>query len=186
MTVFSSGTDHDPLILLPNRVILGVVNALCPCGTSSPVRDGILRAHFPVMHQDRRPTLTDPFDPFGACRNSDLAVTQEAALERDEALTDAERRVRCHVLNNPSMWLGLLDWVTFGDVVVGDRVGFTQSEHPDPFESRAVVERSGTVKRRGKTFVVITADEDGYADKVRLTAKTWGRARVRKISFIDS
>lgn len=176
-----SSTHYDPAILLPNRLILGVVNALCPCGASFPVREGILGTHFPVMYEGRAPVLEDPFAPgTAACRYSGRAVTAEAAQRRDEALTDAERRIAGRVRSNPAVWLGLLEWVTLADVAAGDRVGFTQVEQPDPHGPRIAVERQGTVKRRGKTFVLVECDEDGYAGEVRLTAKLWDRARVRR------
>lgn len=181
MSAFATGTDHDPSILLPNRLILGVVNALCPCGVSFPVREGILGTHFPVMYEGRPPTLKDPFAPgTAACRNSGLAVTLEAAQRRDEALTNAERRIAGRVRNNPAAWLGLLEWVALEDVVAGERVGFTQTVQPDPYGPRYAVERQGVVQRRGKTFVLIACDEDGLESEVRLTAKAWDRARVRR------
>lgn len=176
-----SADYYDPAILLPNRLILGVVNASCPCGASFPVRDGILGTHFPVMYEGRPPVLKDPFAPgTAACRNSGRAVTVEAAQRRDEALADAERRIAARVRDNPAAWLGLLEWVALADVATGERVGFTETVQPDPYGPRMAVERAGVVKRRGKTFIVIACDEDGLAGEVRLTAKTWGRARVRR------
>lgn len=108
MSAFASGTDFDPSILLPNRLILDVVNALCPCGASFPVRGGILGTHFPPTYNGAK--LRDPFLPgTGACRYSGRTVTVKAAERRDEALTDAERRVASRVRMNPAAWLGLLD-----------------------------------------------------------------------------
>lgn len=183
MSIFSTGTDFDPSIMLPNRYneLLRKVDALCPCGASADVREGILGTHFPVMYEGRPPSLRDPFMPgTAACRYSGRTVTAEAAQRRDNAPSDAESRIAGRVRMNPAAWLGLLEWVTLEDVKVGERVGFTQVEQPDPYGSRIAVERQGVVKRRGKTFVVITCDEDGLAGEVRLTAKAWDRARVRR------
>lgn len=170
---------HDPAILLPNRLVLGIVNASCPCGASFPVRDGILGTHFPPLYDGAK--LKDPFAPgTGACRYSGRTVTVEAAQRRDEDLTPAERRTASRVRANPAAWLGLLEWVALADVAVGERVGFTEVVQPDPYGPRIAVERQGVAKRRGKTFVVIACDEDGLAGEVRLTAKAWDRARVRR------
>lgn len=179
MSAFTSGTDYDPAILLPNRLILNVVNALCPCGASFPVREGILGTHFPPIYNGAK--LRDPFLPgTGACRNSGRAVTVEAAQRRDAELNENERRIRGRVRDNPSGWLGLLDWVALEDVKAGDRIGFTQVEQPDPYGPRMAFERAGVVQRRGKTFATIVCDTDELAGEVRLTAKAWKGARPRR------
>jgi hypothetical protein len=174
MSAFDHGTDYDPLILLPNRLILDVVTALCPCGGSMTVRDGILGAHFPPIYNGVK--LRDPFLPgTGLCRYSGRTVAIEAAQQRDNALTEDESRIRGRLKSSPSAWLGLLTWVTFEDVKAGDLIGFTQLVQDDPYELRYVVERQGTVTRRGKTFAVVACGED----EVRLTLKTWKTARPR-------
>lgn len=185
MSLFDTGTDFDPSIMLPNRYndLFKRVDALCPCGASVNVTEGTLGTHTPVMYPGRPASLKDPFGPgpyTGCCRYAGRSVTLEAAIARDEAMTKAEKNVAYRVQVNPAAWLGLLNWVALADVAVGDRIGFTQVEQPDPYGPRIAVERAGTVKRRGKTFAVITCDEDEYAAEVRLTAKMWDRARPRR------
>lgn len=183
MSIFDTGTDFDSSIMLPNRYneLLRKVDALCPCGASAGVREGILETHFPVMYEGRPPSLRDPFMPgTAACRYSGRTVTVEAAQRRDDAPSDAESRIAGRVRMNPAAWLGLLEWVALEDVKAGDRLGFTQIEQPDPHGPRIAVERQGVVKRRGKTFALLVCDEDGYASEVRLKANAWGRARVRR------
>lgn len=183
MSLFDSGTDHDPSVLLPNRysAALGVTVAQCPCGGTPSVRDGVLSDHFPPMH--RGCAVKDPFLPGTvACRYSGRSVTVRAATGRDAQPTREESRVRGMVRTDPSCWLGLLRWIDLEDARSGDRIGFTQTERPDPFEPATVHERRGRVVRRGKTFVSVVCEEDGLEREVRLTAKGWKRARVRMAS----
>jgi hypothetical protein len=169
------GSRANPAILLPNRYsdLLSVWEALCPCGASAGVRNGELGNHFPPMYRGAQ--LKDPFFPGTAlCRNSGMAVTLAAAVARDGRQTRAESHVSGTVRMNPSVWLGLLDWVDFADVATGDRVGYTAIERPDPYEPERVYERKATVERSGSSFVQLS-------DGTRLTAKTWKRARVRRV-----
>jgi hypothetical protein len=162
-------------ILLPNRYsdLLSVWEVQCPCGASAGVRQGEMGNHFPPLY--RGAALKDPFFPGTAlCRNSGMAVTLKAAVARDERQTDAERHVSGTVRMNPSVWLGLLDWVTFDAVAAGDVVGYTTTERPDPYEPEQVYERTAVVERCGSSFVQLS-------DGTRLTAKTWKRARVRRV-----
>ncbi|RLU82550.1 hypothetical protein CTZ27_29950 [Streptomyces griseocarneus] len=181
--LFAPGTtDHDPAILLPNRLdtFSGLPAAKCPCDETPNVRDGKLISHFPPMWPGRPATLKDPFLPGNSlCRYSGRTVTLAAALARDEEQTPAERKVAVTVLANPSVWLGLLDWVSFEDVQVGDCVGFTDTE--DDYERRFIRhEREGVVTRKGATFVAVDCVPDALGDKARLKKRDWKGFRVRR------
>ncbi|MFF4531699.1 hypothetical protein ACFY1P_20805 [Streptomyces sp. NPDC001407] len=183
MSLFAPGTtDYDPAILLPNRhdTVSGLPAAKCPCDGTPGVRDGKLVNHFPPMWQGRPPTLEDPFLPGTAlCRYSGRTVTLAAALARDEAQTPKEREIALTVRTSPSVWLGLLDWVAFGDVKVGDRIGFTDTE--DDYERRFIRhEREGVVTRKGATFVAVACVPDALGDKARLKKTGWKGFRVRR------
>lgn len=181
--LFAPGTtDHDPAILLPNRLdtLTGLPVAKCPCDGTPTVRGGTLAIHFPPMWPGRPPTLKDPFRPGSSlCRYSGRTVTLAAALARDEAQIPEERTVAVKVRANPSVWLGLLDWVAFEDVKVGDRIGFTDTE--DDYERRFIRhEREGVVTRKGATFVAIDCVPDALGDTARLKKKDWKGFRVRR------
>ncbi|MFM9539964.1 hypothetical protein [Streptomyces turgidiscabies] len=177
-------TGHDPAVLLPVRIsgFDGALEALCPCDDSVKVRDGKLGNHFPPMYQGRPPTLKDPFLPGNSlCRYTGRTVTLAAALARDEAPTPEERKTAATVRMNPSAWLGLLDWVTFEDVKVGDRIGFTETEDSDGYERRFVRhEREGIVTRKGATFVTVDCVPDALGDKARLKKNDWKSFRTRR------
>lgn len=175
-------THHDSAVLLPNRISAfdGSLKALCPCDERVTVQDGKLAIHFPIMHERRPPTLKDPFLPGNSlCRYTGRTVTLAAALARDEQQTPEERKIALAVRNNPSAWLGLLDWVDFEDVKVCDRIGFTETE--DDYERRFVRhEREGVVTRRGATFVTVDCIPDALGDTARLKKKDWKGFRPRR------
>jgi hypothetical protein len=95
----SSGT-HDPAVLPPNAWsdLLHCVEALCPCGNTTTVRDGVLTTHEPkatwTADGKRRAVISDAYSNGWACRYSGRTVTLDAALARDNILTPAEQRVR--------------------------------------------------------------------------------------------
>ncbi|MGW0536342.1 hypothetical protein [Streptomyces sp. NPDC003032] len=125
------------------------------------------------MYQRRPPTLKDPFLPGNPlCCYTGRSITLAAALTRDEAPTPEERKIAAAVKMNPSARLGLLDWATFEDVKVGDRIGFTETEDTDGYERRIVRhEREGTVTRKGATFVTVGCVPDTLGNKARLKKK---------------
>lgn len=94
------GEKHDPDILVPNQWydLLRTVEALCPCGNATSVRDGRLGTHEPKSTWDisgqRRPVIRDAFGVGWTCRYSDRTVTLAAALERDSVLTPTEKHMR--------------------------------------------------------------------------------------------
>jgi hypothetical protein len=96
----ATGVRYDPSILLPNTwyELLRTVETLCPCGNTTSVRDGVLGTHEPKSTWDldgkRRPVIKDACGTGWTCRYSGRTVTLDAALERDEALTPAEKHVR--------------------------------------------------------------------------------------------
>ncbi|MFD8226930.1 hypothetical protein ACFV16_22465 [Streptomyces massasporeus] len=92
---------HDPAVLLPNvwDDLLRTVRTACPCGNTASVRDGKLVTHEPASTWDhlsgqQRTIIRDACGNGYTCRYSGRTVTLAAALERDNVLTDAERRVR--------------------------------------------------------------------------------------------
>lgn len=91
---------HDQSILLPNvwSDMFRTIDALCPCGSTTSIRDGKLTTHGPRKYwgQDRqgRAMIADAYGIGATCRYSGRTVTLAAALERDNALTPAERHVR--------------------------------------------------------------------------------------------
>lgn len=91
---------HDPAILLPNvwHDLLRTVETLCPCGSTTSVRNGALAVHEPksVWTADgkRRAAISDAYGIGWTCRYSGRTVTLAAALERDNALSPTEKRVR--------------------------------------------------------------------------------------------
>lgn len=92
---------HDPDILVPNvwSDLFRRVEALCPCGNTARVdRDGTLGTHEPkttwTLDGQRRAVIRDAYGIGHTCRYSGRTVTIAAALERDDALTPAERHVR--------------------------------------------------------------------------------------------
>lgn len=93
---------YDPSILLPNvwSDLFRCVEAQCPCGSTTRVRDGALTRHEPrsewTIDGQRRAMIRDAYDkgPGAACRYTDRTVTLEAALARDNALTPAEKNAR--------------------------------------------------------------------------------------------
>lgn len=91
---------HDPSLLLPNiwSELLRQVQVLCPCGSTTSVRDGALTTHEPKSTWDanggRRPVISEATGIGWTCRYSGRTVTLDAALERDGALTPAEKHVR--------------------------------------------------------------------------------------------
>lgn len=148
------------------------------------VRTGTLGTHFPPLHNGA--TLKDPFLPgTSLCRYTGRTVTLAAALARDSELTDAERKIRNVVRMNPDAWLGLLDWVNFDDVKVGDRIGFTETEaegydedgHHRPFVRH---EREGVVTRKGASFVTVDCVPDSLGTAARLKKKDWKTFRPRR------
>lgn len=91
---------HDPEILVPNvwNGLLRTVDALCPCGSTAPVRNGELGTHEPKTEwtQDgrRRAVIADAYGIGWTCRYSGRTVVLAAALARDDALTGAEKHAR--------------------------------------------------------------------------------------------
>lgn len=96
----ATGAKHDPSILLPNTwyELLRCIEALCPCGNTTGVRDGVLTTHEPKSTWDingqRRAVIKDATGVGFTCRYSGRTVTLAAALERDNSLTPAERNAR--------------------------------------------------------------------------------------------
>lgn len=100
LETLTAGARHDPDVLVPNAwyELLHRVEALCPCGAAASVRDGRLGTHEPKSTWDmdgrRRSVIADETGTGWTCRYSGRTVTLAAALERDNALTDAEKYVR--------------------------------------------------------------------------------------------
>jgi hypothetical protein len=96
----ATGVKHDPSILLPNTryELLRTVEALCPCGNTASVRDGVLTTHEPKamwgLDGKRRPVIKDAYGIGWTCRYSGRTVTLDAALARDDVLTPAEKHAR--------------------------------------------------------------------------------------------
>ncbi|MFH8805192.1 hypothetical protein ACH4F6_37580 [Streptomyces sp. NPDC017936] len=97
----ATGERHDPEILLPNTysTLLHTVETRCPCGSTASVRDGLLGTHEPRKVWDAngtqmRAVIRDAYGVGATCRYSGRTVTLAAALERDNALTPAERHAR--------------------------------------------------------------------------------------------
>jgi hypothetical protein len=95
----ATGEKYDPAILLPNTwyELLHTVETLCPCGSTASVRDGRLTTHEPLTEWDRdqrRAVISEAYGEGWTCRYSGRTVTLAAALERDNALTPAEKHVR--------------------------------------------------------------------------------------------
>ncbi|MGW2213266.1 hypothetical protein [Streptomyces sp. NPDC001781] len=91
---------HDPSILLPNvwDDLLHRIEVLCPCGSTTSVRDGELSTHEPkstwTIDGQRRTVIADATGIGYTCRYSGRAVTLAKALERDNVLTPAEQYAR--------------------------------------------------------------------------------------------
>lgn len=91
---------HDPSLLLPNvwSDLLRKVEVLCPCGSTSGVREGELTTHAPKstwdMNGQRRSVISNATGIGWTCRYSGRTVTLAAALERDSVLTPAEKHAR--------------------------------------------------------------------------------------------
>ncbi|MFF0166798.1 hypothetical protein [Streptomyces prasinus] len=87
-------------ILPPNwwSDLLHCIEALCPCGSTTRVRDDRLTTHEPKSTWDldgqRRPAIRDATGIGWTCRYSGRTVTLDAALARDNALTPAEKHAR--------------------------------------------------------------------------------------------
>jgi hypothetical protein len=97
----AAGEKHDPNIIPPNHWydLLRCVQVLCPCGNTARVdREGTLGTHEPKATWDldgrRRAQISDAYGTGYTCRYSGRTVTLAAALERDNALTPAERHMR--------------------------------------------------------------------------------------------
>lgn len=96
----ATGETYDPAVLVPNTwsSLLRTVQALCPCGNTTSVRDGLLTAHEPKatwdMSGQRRSVIRDATGEGWTCRYSGRMVTLAAALERDAVLTPAEKHAR--------------------------------------------------------------------------------------------
>lgn len=96
----TAGPKHDPEILLPNvwSDLFHHVEALCHCGSTAPVRKGILDTHEPKAMWDlngrRRAVISDAYGTGFTCRYSGQAVTLAAALARESRMTGAEQHAR--------------------------------------------------------------------------------------------
>jgi hypothetical protein len=96
----NAAEQYDPSILPSNwwYELFQCVQARCPCGNTASVRDGALTAHEPKSTWDingkRRAQINDAHGIGWTCRYSGRTVTLAAALERDNALTPAERHAR--------------------------------------------------------------------------------------------
>ena len=101
LEALATGAKHDPAILLPNlwSELLRCVEAMCPCGNTARVdRGGTLGTHEPKSTWDidgqRRPAIRDATGIGWTCRYSGRTATLDAALERDNVLTPAEKHAR--------------------------------------------------------------------------------------------
>lgn len=96
----STGEKHDPEILLPNvwSETFRTLDVQCPCGNTTTVRDGVLTTHDPKQEWDmngqRRALIRDAYGVGSTCRYSGRTATLVTAVERDNALTPAEKHVR--------------------------------------------------------------------------------------------
>lgn len=100
LEALATGAKRDASIVLPNiwSDLLSCIQVLCPCGSTTGVRDGALTMHEPKSTWDvngqRRPVISNATGIGWTCRYSGRTVTLDAALARDNALTPAEKHVR--------------------------------------------------------------------------------------------
>ncbi|WP_086559897.1 hypothetical protein [Streptomyces africanus] len=156
----ATGAKHDPGIIPPNTFydLLRTVEALCPCGNTTSVRDGVLTTHEPKSTWDRdgkrRPVIADATGTGWTCRYSGRTVTLAAALERDAVLTPAEKYTRDTTLRR--LKAGIVDRAPAGYAL------------PKPVaELFALAEANGWT-----TAQAWASRDDGYALDVRVSRAT--------------